>query len=169
MESMELSLQRVVTDLTEIKVGIEPKVDLQQEFSEFKDRWQSDSPDVQNLKASLEKLKASLGGLTGMLSAAPDNVIASEVEIEVVTEISDKPIVVEAQHIETSIKPTVKIVRVQDQDESDAGINMGVTKTNPLPSMWQGQTVGVKSRQENPDDGLPAVRFAIGDKIMDKK
>lgn len=197
MESMEQSLQRVVTDLTEVKVGLSPDVNLKQEFSEFKDRWDSGSPDVQNLKASLEKLKSSLGGLTGLLSV-PVDVVATEVETEVVTTVSEhgvsvtgmKPgsmmeiradggLVIEAeqisvvnspvQHIETTIKPAVKIIKVADQDESDAGIEMGKVVTNPLPTMWQGQTVGVKSRQEAPDDGLPTVRFAIGDKIVDRK
>jgi hypothetical protein len=162
---MEQSLQRVVTDLTEVKLDLSPDVNLKQEFSEFKDRWDSGSPDVQNLKASLEKLKSSLGGLTGMLTA-PADAVATEVETEVVTAISDKPVV---QHIETTIKPAVKIVRVQDQDESDAGIEMGKTTTTGLPPMWQGKTVGVKAVQENADDGLPAVRFAIGDRIVDKK
>lgn len=165
MESMEQSLQRVVTDITDVKIGLDSPGNLKQEFNEFKDRWDSDTPDVQNLKASLEKLRASLGGLTGMLTA-PADAVATEVETEVVTAISDKPVV---QHIETTIKPAVKIVRVQDQDESDAGIEMGKTTTTGLPPMWQGKTVGVKAIQENVDDGLPAVRFAIGDKIFDKR
>lgn len=160
MESMERSLQRVVTDITDVKIGLDSPGNLKQEFSEFKDRWESDSPDVQALKASLEKLKSSLGGLTGMLAAPNDDVVVTEVETEVVTAVSDNPVV---QHIETVIKPAVKITRVADQDKSDAGIEMGKTTTTGLPPMWQGKTVGVKAVKENVDDGLPAVRFAICD------
>lgn len=166
LERIESSLQRVVTDLTEIKIELAPDSNLKQEFSEFKGRWDSDSPDVQALKASLDKLKSSLSGLTGMLAAPNDDVVVTGVEAEVVTAVSDNPVV---QHIEAAIKPAVKITRVADQDESDAGIEMGKTTTTGLPPMWQGKTVGVKAVQENVDDGLPAVRFAIGDRIFDKR
>jgi len=166
MESMERTLQRVVTDITDVKIGLDVEPNLKQEFNEFKGRWDSDSPDVQSLKASLEKLKSSLGGLTGMLTL-PVDVVATEVETEVATEVTAT--LSEPQVIETTVKPAVKIVRVADQDESDAGIEMGKVTTTGLPPMWQGKTVGVKSVQESKDDGLPAVRFAIGDKIMDRK
>jgi len=47
-----------------------PSSDLKSEFEDFKVQWQSDTPDVQALKDNLLKLKASLGGLTEVLSGA---------------------------------------------------------------------------------------------------
>jgi chromosome segregation ATPase len=42
--------------------------DLKEEFSDFKERWESDSPEVQTLKDTLVKLKNSLGGITEALT-----------------------------------------------------------------------------------------------------
>ena len=42
--------------------------DLKEEFSDFKERWQSDSPDVQTLKNTLLSLRNSLGGITDALT-----------------------------------------------------------------------------------------------------
>lgn len=41
---------------------------LKAEFEDFKSQWQSEAPDMQNLKDNLLKLRASLGGLTQVLS-----------------------------------------------------------------------------------------------------
>jgi chromosome segregation ATPase len=44
--------------------------DLKSEFEDFKAQWQSETPDVQALKDNLLKLRASLGGLSEVLSGA---------------------------------------------------------------------------------------------------
>ena len=42
--------------------------DLKQEFTNFKEHWGSDSPDVEALKNTLLKLRNSLGGITEAFS-----------------------------------------------------------------------------------------------------
>jgi len=41
---------------------------LKNTFSDFKDRWDSESPEISGLKDSLLKLRNSLGGLTEVLT-----------------------------------------------------------------------------------------------------
>lgn len=61
--------ERVKADLASLKGNKSTtEQDLKEEFSDFKERWQSDSPDVQALKNTLLSLRNSLGGITEALT-----------------------------------------------------------------------------------------------------
>lgn len=76
LKSIENKVDRLVAESEEVKADLAalkgnnppPEKDLKEEFSNFKERWESDSPDVQNLKNTLLKLRASLGGITEALT-----------------------------------------------------------------------------------------------------
>jgi uncharacterized coiled-coil DUF342 family protein len=76
LKSIEDKVDRLMAESEEVRAelaslkGNNPtnEKDLKEEFSDFKERWESDSPDVQTLKNTLLKLKNSLGGLSEALT-----------------------------------------------------------------------------------------------------
>jgi hypothetical protein len=70
IESKVDLLQSEVSSLANerVKNGGFSTDDLKNTFSDFKDRWDSESPEISGLKDSLLKLRNSLGGLTEVLT-----------------------------------------------------------------------------------------------------
>jgi len=73
VDRLMVESEEVKADLASLKVN-KPTTeqDLKEEFSDFKERWQSDSPDVQALKNTLLNLRNSLGGITEALTQQSD-------------------------------------------------------------------------------------------------
>lgn len=75
IEAKLSSLDEKVTAILEMEAS-KPQGDnqpLKDMFDSFKKNWAGDSPDMQNLKSQLEKVKSSLGNLTENLVAASDS------------------------------------------------------------------------------------------------
>lgn len=71
IRSINAKVDRISTEMDSIKKYIErplPEDFLKDKYSEFKNNWNSESPEIQGLKENLLKLKGSLGGLASMLS-----------------------------------------------------------------------------------------------------
>jgi len=66
--NVEAEVQTLRVEVTSLRESVPPTPDLRSGFEEFKNQWEGESPDMQNLKDNLLKLKASLGGLTQVLA-----------------------------------------------------------------------------------------------------
>ncbi len=71
LANVEAEVQALRTDISFLKsdsnAGGSFASDLRAEFNEFKNQWNSDSPDLHGLKENLLKLKNSLSGLAQTL------------------------------------------------------------------------------------------------------
>lgn len=72
LHEIDRKVSSLEVEVASLKTGASAKgslgENLKSEFDDFKSQWQSESPDMQNLKDNLLKLRASLGGLSQVLS-----------------------------------------------------------------------------------------------------